>query len=200
MKKTLTSILLLLSVLSYSQDSIVPHITTRKEKAKFYGIIAVIMSPCILIYSQVNSKDVYGKISYAPFAAASIATGVISLYYSDHTKVLSNSFFCLAGALDAFSQELLYHYPQVKRKMPYLNDQFFDPSISWQNKYNSNIPFSKTLLVGTTDGYHASRVLNKMFVVGGIFTIQKPKSIKRLVTVCFIYTFTKGATHYIITN
>ena len=104
--------------------------------------------------------------------------------------------------LDGFNEEITHHYPLVKDKLPGLNDQWFDPSISWKNKYTSNVPFATTLLVSTTDAYHASRTLNKVFVLGGIFTFDKPKTFKegllKTLGICVSYSMGKGLVHYVI--
>ncbi len=85
--------------------------------------------------------------------------------------------------------------------MPYLNDQWFNPAISWQNKYNSHLPFATTLTVFTTDAYHFNRFMNKAFVIGAVFTFKKPKKwkegIKKGVMMVVCYSVGKGLVHQI---
>lgn len=35
-----------------------------------------------------------------------------------------------------------------------LNPKYWNPQVSWQNKYDSKIPFATTILVWTTDAWH----------------------------------------------
>jgi len=74
----------------------------------------------------------------------------------------------LSGAFDGLNQTLNFHYPKFKRAFPEANDQFWNPAISWKNKYAKDskgatltdyeaFPFSTSILVWTTDGHHLSR-------------------------------------------
>lgn len=171
--------LLMTSSFAYSQDTLTVKQLIRQDNSRFLGYTALVMSPTVLFFTKIDRSDKFGKVVYGSFAAITIGSGVLSLCYSDHRKVLSYSLFFVAGFMDGFNEELAYHYPAVKNKMPFLNDQWFNPNISWQNKYNAGYPLSGTLLVGLTDAYHATRSLNKLMVVGGIFTFDKPKSLRQ---------------------
>lgn len=74
----------------------------------------------------------------------------------------------LSGAFDGLNQTLNFHYPKFKRAFPEANDQFWNPAVSWENKYAKDgqgatltdyeaFPFSTSILVWTTDGHHLSR-------------------------------------------
>lgn len=74
----------------------------------------------------------------------------------------------LSGAFDGLNQTLNFHYPKFKRAFPQANDQFWNPDVSWENKYAKDsqgatltdyeaFPFSTSILVWTTDGHHLSR-------------------------------------------
>lgn len=174
----------------------------RKDRAKMYGTISAIMAPSIIFYLSAERSDKVGRTIFASMAGTSAASFIMSINYSQKKKVARNACFLIAGALDGFNQELLFHYPRVKQVLGITNDQWFDPSISWKNKYTSNTPFAKTLLVGTTDAHHASRSLNKIFIMTGIVTLNEKKKIKKqikqIVVASFLYTFGKGLTHQLL--
>jgi hypothetical protein len=167
-----------------------------------YGVIAAVMSPSLIFYLSVEREDRFGKTLFASMTGVATSSFILSIYYSNKKTVARNACFLIAGALDGFNQELLFHYPRVKQILNISNDQFFDPSISWQNKYNSNTPFAKTLLVGTTDAYHASRSINKMFMIGGAITLcgknNLKKQLKDIAISSIFYTFGKGLTHQLL--
>lgn len=66
------------------------------------------------------------------------------------------------GMLNGVGQDMQYHYAEFKRTFPNANDQFWNPNISWKNKYmdvdggdyREKFSLSKTALVWTTDGKH----------------------------------------------
>lgn len=69
----------------------------------------------------------------------------------------------VSGIFDGWNQALQHHYPEVDSKFN-LNDQFWNPDISWTNKYKNGDPSqgaayfgSTTFLAWTTDGYHMTR-------------------------------------------
>ena len=74
-----------------------------------------------------------------------------------------------AGMLDGSTESLSFHYNNgVKPHFTSINDQYWNPAISWTNKYkngdvNQGEKFtgSTSFLVFTTDGYHLLRTLRK---------------------------------------
>ncbi|MFI5404891.1 MAG: hypothetical protein ACHQ1D_00110 [Nitrososphaerales archaeon] len=151
----------------------------REEAAKMFGYISLLMSPALIAAPHVDSDDRIGKATYYTYAAISVGTGIASLCLSDHRKSAHYSSFFIAGMLDGFNEELTHHYLQVKEQFPCMHDEWWDPAISWKNKYTAKWPFAKTLFVGPTDAYHSTRTLNKIFVIGGIFTFDKEKGLKK---------------------
>lgn len=85
--------------------------------------------------------------------------------------------FILTGLFEGVMDKLQFHYSNsvfyhLKNKM------FWDPEISWQNKYKNGdpmdgpkFPFSTSLLVGLTDAWHLSKLLRTFFMFAGIFFI-----------------------------
>ena len=43
----------------------------------------------------------------------------------------------LAGAFNGVSQDLLFHYNEFETTFPHADPQFWDPEISWVNKYKN---------------------------------------------------------------
>ena len=90
-------------------------------------------------------------------------------------NAVSLSCMVLAGGFDGFNEVLDFDYPAFKRAFPNANDQFWNPDISWRNKWKDGnpdlgrkFPGSTTILVWTTDGYHLTRTLNKTCIMTGI--------------------------------
>lgn len=80
------------------------------------------------------------------------------------------SFEAVSGAADGVNQAVVFHKLGA-------DDPFWDFKTSWQRKYkdwpndkSEAFPFSKTLLVGLTDGYHMTRMVGRWsnFVAIGI--------------------------------
>lgn len=51
---------------------------------------------------------------------------------------------------------------------PYAGNQFFDPYISWENKYTSRVPLAKSVMAFTTDANHLSRFVSDVSFVTAI--------------------------------
>jgi hypothetical protein len=92
-----------------------------------------------------------------------------------------------AGAADGMRETIQHHYnSDFKRKFPKANDQFWDPKISWKNKYKNGDPEkgekflgSSTLFVWTTDGYHLLRTTENLCYAGAILIAKtSPKKQK----------------------
>lgn len=78
--------------------------------------------------------------------------------------LLTGSAVLVSGMLDGTKESISFHYQGFKRVFPKANDKFWDPCISWANKYKNNDPAqgqkfygSTNLFVFTTDAYHALR-------------------------------------------
>lgn len=195
--RNIVFLLLLISNLVRGSDTLTVDQLNRKDKARLSGISAIILAPTLLVFSNLDKQDKFGKVVYGVSSGACIISGLTSLYYSNHNKVLTYSSLFMVGACEGFHEELQFHYYKIKAKIPSLNDQFWDPSISWQNKYNH--PY---LPVSLTDGRHGVALLRNSFTLVAIFSFNKPKSvnqgIKKGLSMIFWYSLGKGLTHYII--
>lgn len=82
--------------------------------------------------------------------------------------LLTGSAMLVSGMIDGTKESISFHYQGFKRFFPKANDKFWDPSISWRNKYKNNDPAqgqkfygSTNMLVFTTDAYHALRTTQR---------------------------------------
>lgn len=74
----------------------------------------------------------------------------------------------LAGASKGFNETLQFHWKEFKRQFPNANPQWFNPSVSWRNKYKNNDPeagpkffLSTSALIMFTDQYHLNNFFNR---------------------------------------
>lgn len=81
----------------------------------------------------------------------------------------------VSGAFDGTAEAIRYHYPQVKKLLPGINDQFWNTSLSWKNKYKNGDPaqgdayfLSSTALVFTTDAFHLFRMCSNVAMIGAV--------------------------------
>ncbi|MBC8047000.1 MAG: hypothetical protein H7Y00_09415 [Fimbriimonadaceae bacterium] len=90
----------------------------------------------------------------------------------------------ISGMCDGFSQTLYAHYPEFQKKFPGANEEFWNPAISWKNKYENGdpalgerFPGSTTVFVFSTDAYHLFRTINKanLITIGGLEFSERKK-------------------------
>lgn len=74
----------------------------------------------------------------------------------------------LAGATKGFNETLHFHWKEFKRQFPDASAEWFNPSISWKNKYRNNDPnagpkffMSTSVLIMFTDQYHLNNFINR---------------------------------------
>jgi hypothetical protein len=83
--------------------------------------------------------------------------------------ILAGSAMLVSGMIDGTVESINYHYEDgFKLRCPKANNQFWNPAISWKNKYKNNDPAqgpkfigSDNVLVFTTDAYHMLRSINR---------------------------------------
>lgn len=74
-----------------------------------------------------------------------------------------------SGMLDGTIESMNYHYESgFQARFPKINNQFWNPALSWKNKYKNGIPSegpkfkgSTNIFVCTTDGYHMLRTTKR---------------------------------------
>src|ERR1043166_3455719 len=83
--------------------------------------------------------------------------------------LVTGSSLFVSGMLDGTTEAISFHYEEGFRpRFKHLNDNFWDPSLSWKNKYKNGcvekgpaFPGSTTFLVSTTDAYHLLRTTRR---------------------------------------
>ena len=79
----------------------------------------------------------------------------------DRNTAIRCGLLFVSGMADGTAETLRVNYSDFKAVFPKANDQYWNPSISWHNKWKNGdirqgekFPLSSTALVFTTDGYH----------------------------------------------
>ena len=102
----------------------------------------------------------------------------------------------IAGMADGTNEEISHHYIDFKQVFPNAKDQYWDPKISWRNKYKNGDPTqgpkhlgSTTFLVWTTDGYHSTRfVKNTMVVTSIALSVRQKRKFKHFLVSAIAHT------------
>lgn len=83
----------------------------------------------------------------------------------------------ISGFADGVNDAISFHYNSFQRVHPKANPQYWNPQISWTNKYEDvkgkteNFPLSTTALVFVTDGFHLTNMINRTAFIGGSIII-----------------------------
>lgn len=94
----------------------------------------------------------------------------------DSLRWLRYGVYFTAGMAEGYSDVLQFHYNKFQKVHPNANPQYWNPQISWTNKYNSKVPFAKTAMVFTTDGWHFTKFVKNVGIFGGLcIPLQKGK-------------------------
>ena len=82
--------------------------------------------------------------------------------------------FFLAGVAEAHMDTLQFHF--YRSRFSSFNHAFWNPEISWRNKYKLNdprygakFPGSTTIFVFVTDAWHLMKFLRNIFLFVGLF-------------------------------
>lgn len=88
---------------------------------------------------------------------------------------ISMFLFLIAGLFEGTAEALKFHTSRFFDRFKKANKQFWDPSLSWRNKYKNGdpaqgtkFPFSTSGLVFLTDGYHLVRWARNVFTIAAI--------------------------------
>jgi hypothetical protein len=113
-------------------------------------------------------KMVIALMLFGLTAQAQVNPGKSVKWHMDKNKYITGSLVFLAGASKGFNETLLFHWKAFRHTFPKANPAWFNPNVSWTNKYkNGNpdagakFPLSTSVLVALTDQYHLDNFINK---------------------------------------
>lgn len=138
----------------------------------------------------------------------------LSATSQDWQRIAIRSGMVFAGGfMDGTAESLRVHYSEFKAVHPGAKDQFWNPSISWTNKYADGLqpydprwyhfgvapiykerfPYSTTMLAWSTDGYHLLRTgRNITLVVAIAIPLRHKKSLRNYVIEAASYMVAYG--------
>ncbi len=90
-------------------------------------------------------------------------------------KSIRYGLFFIAGFAEGVNDAISFHYPAFKRVHPGANDLYWNPEVSWKNKYTNwdagdNSPRywqSTQVLVWTTDAFHMTNMVDHITMLSG---------------------------------
>jgi len=113
----------------------------------------------------------------------------------------------LAGAANGLNQDLLFHYHEFESTFPNANPQFWDPELSWRNKYlngdpaqGERFPGSSTIFAGFTDGYHSTIMTRNLFITTSICLSPQTRGWKPFLTKTLVYSLSYGLGFELVYN
>lgn len=132
----------------------------------------------------------------AMFLLLSINSTAQKWYKLEKRDILAATSAMFAGAFEGTAETLKWHYHEFEAAVPGANAEYWNPEISWRNKYRDGIPEngpkhfgSTTFLVWTTDGYHLMRTgRNLMFGTTLFLTPRKDSNWKTQLLRVAVYT------------
>ena len=93
----------------------------------------------------------------------------------DKNKILTGSLVLVGGAAKGFNETLQFNYKIFEKTFPGANKQWFDPKVSWRNKYEGGNPdngpkffLSTSVLVMFTDQYHLNNFIHKTALMSAL--------------------------------
>lgn len=93
----------------------------------------------------------------------------------DKNKIITGSLVFVGGTAKGFNETLQFNYPIFEKKFPGANKQWFDPKLSWRNKYEGANPdngpkffLSTSALVMFTDQYHLNNFIQRTALMSAL--------------------------------
>jgi len=101
----------------------------------------------------------------------------------DKNKIITGSLIFVAGGAKGFNETLQFNYKIYEKTFPNANKQWFDPKVSWRNKYEGGNPdngskyfLSTSVFVMFTDQYHLNNFIQKTAIMTAlVIKIGEPK-------------------------
>jgi hypothetical protein len=122
--------------------------------------------------------------------------------YQIKEKLPALGVLVFSGAWDGVGEKVKWKYKEFKMAFPKAKDHFWNPELSWRNKYEftpdgqiggERFPGSTTVFVFATDGYHLSRTISKTTgVVGAVWLIGKKQKWYYYVFDFLLYSAARG--------
>lgn len=114
---------------------------------------------------------------------------------------ITGGLFYLYGVSKGYSDVLSFRYQNFKTIHPNANDQFWNPDISWTNKYKNGDPAlgpaffgSTTVFVWTTDAPHLIPSAGKVCLIGAVvLKIGEKKKFKQYAIESVYYSLCASA-------
>ena len=101
----------------------------------------------------------------------------------DKNKIITGSLVFVAGGAKGFNETIQFNYKIFEKTFPGANKQWFDPKVSWRNKYEGGNPdngaksfLSTSVFVMFTDQYHLNNFIQKTAIMSAlVIKIGEPK-------------------------
>ncbi len=90
-------------------------------------------------------------------------------------KIATGSLMMLGGGAKGFNETLSFHYERFDKAFPHANDQWFNPALSWKNKYKNGDPLQGAKFIGSTsffvlvtDQYHLNNFIYRAAITSAL--------------------------------
>jgi len=93
----------------------------------------------------------------------------------DKNKIITGSLVLVAGSAKGFNETLHFNYKAFENTFPGINENWFNPQVSWRNKYKGGDPdngpkffLSTSAFVMFTDQYHLNNFINRAAIMSAL--------------------------------
>lgn len=136
------------------------------------------MNDVSVSYEVNHSQSLYNLDTYEAPSFEGMTTEEKGDSYWEHTLANwpAHTSMFVVGASDGLADVLQFRYSRsvFNQDASSGSYQYWNPAVSYENKYTRNIPFGTTLLVGLTDGWHMSKTVRNAGITMAQFTYKKP--------------------------
>ena len=102
---------------------------------------------------------------------AQINSDKANKWHLDHKKYLTGGFVLVAGASKGFNETLMFHWKAFRHSFPKVNAEWFNPNVSWRNKYKDGNPDAGAKFPLSTSVIFASGISRRMNCFSPLRTI-----------------------------
>jgi hypothetical protein len=119
----------------------------------------------------------------------------------DKKDIWASSTMFVAGWADGTAELSKWKWDEFEAFYGDVNDEWYDPRVSWKNKYKNRNSAdgpayfgSTTFLVGTTDNYHMMRSIRNLSIAATLFIVPRCEwDWRRMLLRVFCYTLANRA-------